>query len=96
MRSNPALDEPSLSIIQFCALEGMSRNAYFKLRAAGNGPRELRFPNSSVVRITPEARAEWHRRFEKPSKAMDAERKRRAAQGAKAGRTRAPAASKGV
>lgn len=92
MRSNPTRhDERTYSITEFCVLEGMSRNAYFLLRKAGNGPRELRIPGSSIVRITPEARADWHRRFETPSKAMDAERKRRSAQGAKAGRASAPA-----
>lgn len=97
MRTNPVLsNERTYTITEFCVLEGLSRNAYFLLRKAGNGPRELRIPGSSIVRITPEARAEWHRRFEKTSKAMDAERKRHAAQGAKAGRTRAPRSNVGA
>lgn len=59
------LDERSLSINEFCAAESISRATYFKMKTAGNGPKEMRLPNSAIVRISPEARKEWHRRLER-------------------------------
>lgn len=60
-----ALDERSLSIDEFCAAENISRSTFFKMKNAGNGPKEMRLPGSSIVRISPAARREWHRRLEK-------------------------------
>ena len=50
----------SSSIDEFCASEGISRGQYYKLRKEGRGPREMRLAGQ-LVRITPEAKAEWRR-----------------------------------
>jgi hypothetical protein len=53
------------SIPAFCRRKGISHSTYYKMRAKGHAPRELRIPGSSIVRITPEAEADWEREMEK-------------------------------
>ena len=43
MQPQPAADERSYTIKEFCAVEQISKFTYFKMREAGLGPRELRF-----------------------------------------------------
>jgi hypothetical protein len=57
------LIEPSFKIADFCKAEGISLATYHKMRKAGHGPQEMRVPNTTIVRITPEARKEWHERL---------------------------------
>jgi hypothetical protein len=47
------------SIPAFCRRKDISHSTYYKMRAAGHGPRELRIPGSSIIRITPEAERAW-------------------------------------
>jgi hypothetical protein len=47
----------ALTIAEFCAAHRISQSFYFKLKAAGLGPREMRALNK--VLITPEASAAW-------------------------------------
>lgn len=54
----PPVPEASLTIKEFCHLERISRPTYYKLQRQGRGPAEMRF--GTAVRISPEARAEWH------------------------------------
>ena len=56
---------PDLTIAGFCAKHNFHTTKYFKLRAAGRGPRELRIDR--VIRITPEADADWVREHENPT-----------------------------
>jgi hypothetical protein len=48
---------PSMSIDEFCALEGISRPAYFAMRAKGQGPDEMHHGNT--IRISSPARDAW-------------------------------------
>src|SRR2546430_7900802 len=57
--------EPSLTIPEFCIAERISEPTYYKLRAAGLGPEELRY--LQVVRITYSARREWQKRLQNPT-----------------------------
>jgi len=54
--------EPSYTISAFCEAEGITPPTYFKLRAAGRGPREMRY--GTVVRISHRARLDWQRQQE--------------------------------
>jgi hypothetical protein len=56
--------EPSFTIPEFCELEHISQATYHKMRKGGYGPRETRIPFTTLVRITPAARAEWHERMD--------------------------------
>jgi hypothetical protein len=73
----------SLTIAEFCALERISKAAYYGLRGRG-----LRPPGTSIVRITAQARREWHARIGEAQKSQAAELEvaRRSAQAAEAGR----------
>ena len=51
------------SIPEFCTLLVISTPTYYKMRAAGQGPREMRMVGS-VVRISAEAFADWKRQRE--------------------------------
>jgi hypothetical protein len=67
------------SIRGFCHRKNFAISTYFKLRAKGLGPRELRPPGTSIVRITPEAEADWDRQMEQtPIPNRLAERARKA------------------
>jgi hypothetical protein len=60
-RHEDLIDEPrALTRQEFCHLERMSLSTYHKLQRAGNGPDEVKFPNMAFVRITSEARHDWH------------------------------------
>jgi hypothetical protein len=59
--------EPSYSIAGFCRAESISEPTYFKLREAGLGPRELRYPGINVVRITHAARLAWQEMMQNPT-----------------------------
>ncbi len=47
----------SYTVEEFCELNGISRSGYYKNRAAGIGPREMRV--GARVLISKEAAAEW-------------------------------------
>lgn len=57
--------ERSFSIAELCEAENISAGTYFNLRREGLGPREIRF--RSTVRITPDARREWHEKLRRHS-----------------------------
>ena len=58
----PGFPHVSLTIPQFCIAEGKSIAAYYDERKRGLGPKEHCPPGSKSIRITPEARAEYHHR----------------------------------
>ena len=62
----------ALSIEEVCRCVSTSTTTYYKMRAAGQGPREMRMSNG-VVRITPKAMREWGR----PRKTSQFQEKRR-------------------
>ena len=78
----------SLTRQEFCALERMSLSTYHKLKRAGFGPDEVKFPGMAFVRITSEARHEWHGRNEayRKSQAAVLEDQRRSALASVAGK----------
>jgi hypothetical protein len=77
-----------LTRAEFCKLERMSLSTYHKIRRSGHGPDEMKFPQMAFVRITPEARREWHQSIEeyRKSKAAELEASRRSALAQAAGR----------
>jgi hypothetical protein len=62
----------SLTRAEFCLLEHMSLSTYHKLQRAGLGPDEIKFPGLAFVRITAEARREWHAKIEAQRKTQAA------------------------
>ena len=62
--------EYSLTIPDFCAMEGIEETTYFALQAAGRGPREM-FLGGTIIRISAEARRDWHREREKETERPD-------------------------
>jgi hypothetical protein len=54
------VDDRSLTLRQFCAAEGICLASYFAMRRRGYAPVELRIPGSRIIRITHEARRNWH------------------------------------
>jgi hypothetical protein len=70
LKTPVAQEEPSITIREFCAGEQISEPTYHKLRNLGLGPREMRFPNLKLVRITMKARDEWRARMENPTPEM--------------------------
>jgi hypothetical protein len=54
---------PSYTIKQFCQLEHISAPTYHGLKNRGLGPREMR-PTPGIVRISAEARRDWHAMLE--------------------------------
>jgi hypothetical protein len=58
----PASSGGSKTIAEFCRDNRISRSFYYKMRNAGIGPDEMRV--NTIVRITREAEARWHRRGE--------------------------------
>jgi hypothetical protein len=87
-------DDRSLTIAQFCALEQLSRASYFKLQRNGLGPVELRAPGCAFVRITPQARIDWHKKMAEAQASQQAkqERNRRVAIARRAGERAAQSA----
>jgi len=55
----------SFTIDEFCTAERISRAQYYVMRRAGLGPREMR--HGRAVRISPQARHDWHRTREAAS-----------------------------
>ena len=78
----------SLTKAEFCELERMSVATYHKLKRAGYGPAEVRFPGMAFARITPQARQEWHALIEKlrTDKNLQLELERRTVQSREAGK----------
>ncbi len=81
-------EDRALTVAEFCALERMSLTTYHKLKKSGHGPDEVRFPGMSFVRITKEARAEWHAKIEewRKSEAVALEQQRRSAEAKRKGK----------
>jgi hypothetical protein len=52
--------ERSLTLQEFCEAEKICLASYYKMKKRGHGPIELRIPHTKIVRITPEARRQWH------------------------------------
>jgi hypothetical protein len=59
---NKITTEPSYTIREFCAEERIAEPTYYKMRAQGLGPKELRY--LQVVRITHASRLEWQKRLQ--------------------------------
>jgi hypothetical protein len=57
------VEEASLTIGDFCRLERFSKKIYHGLKQRGLGPEETCPPGTRVIRISPEARREWHVRM---------------------------------
>jgi hypothetical protein len=57
--------ESSYTIREFCRVERITPPTYYKLRAQGLGPREMR--TGTLVRITHRARLDWHWARENPT-----------------------------
>jgi hypothetical protein len=55
--------EHALTIRQFCILENVAVATYYKMRRLGHGPDEMRIPGTALVRITQQARRDWHARI---------------------------------
>jgi len=60
------LHESSLTITEFCVLEGISRTTYNELKKLKLGPREHEHPGSGGPKISPTARHDWHKERENP------------------------------
>jgi hypothetical protein len=62
----PIHDEPgdSMTVNEFCARNRISKQFYYKLRARGDGPVEMRL--GSRVLISKEEAADWRRRMARP------------------------------
>ena len=68
-----ATEELPLSINELCKLERISRSKYMAMRRAGLGPAETRYPDitlpdgrikqNKTIRITPQARRDWHEKL---------------------------------
>jgi len=56
-------EDRSMTIAAFCAAEAFSKAQYFKLKRLGLGPAEFRIPGTALIRISPQARADWHARM---------------------------------
>lgn len=63
----PSHDEPrdSMTVNEFCARNRISKQFYYKLRARGDGPTEMRL--GSRVLISKEEAADWRRRMARPA-----------------------------
>ncbi|QIA23279.1 helix-turn-helix domain-containing protein [Mesorhizobium sp. AA22] len=67
MNKVPSADpEETISIPEFCRRFRISTPTYYKMRAEGCGPRELRMAGQ-VVRIRPEAIRDWIADRESPT-----------------------------
>ena len=68
----------SLTRTEFCYVENMSPTKYHGLKNKGLGPEEMNI--DGMIRITPEAREEWHKRMAELAKGeaarLEAERRR--------------------
>jgi predicted DNA-binding transcriptional regulator AlpA len=59
------VDDPSLSIQEFCDAEGLGRATYYNLKKEGRAPREMRV--AGLIRITHADRVAWRKRMVKES-----------------------------
>jgi len=57
-------DKLTLSVKEFCDLVPMSERMYYKMKSAGQGPREMRLGRH--IRITRRAVEDWLARLEGP------------------------------
>jgi hypothetical protein len=83
--------EASMTLKQFCGAEQMCPGSYFKMRAKGLAPVEIRVPGTRIIRITAESRREWHRMLAALAQSREArlEAERQRAQSVKAGKAAA-------
>jgi hypothetical protein len=58
-KNSTAFQRAAFTIREFCERQGFSAPVYYKMRAKGLGPAELRV--DGLVRITAESEAEWQR-----------------------------------
>lgn len=58
----PACEEQSYTVKEFCIKHRISKQTYMRLRARGLGPKEIRL--FSTIRITHDADQEWQRERE--------------------------------
>ena len=79
--------EHSYTKQEFCELERISVPTYHKLQKNGYGPEEVRFPGMTFVRITQQARREWHENNKKlkHNEKLNLDQQRRTAQTSAAG-----------
>ena|SRR5258707_14555388 len=61
----PPKYEPSYTIDEFCRVECISVEYYYKLKKLGRTPREMRL--GGLIRITHRARLDWQRARENPT-----------------------------
>ena len=88
-QKKPIDENYPLSITDFCKVEGISPYTYHeKLRPRGLIPKEFRIPGTQIVRISPEARREWHERMDREEiqEQIERERERRVAFAREAGK----------
>jgi hypothetical protein len=80
--------DQSKTIQQFCDVENISLASYYAIRRKGHAPTELRVPGTDIIRITPEAHADWRARMAEFAVSEEAalERQRRVAQRSAAGK----------
>jgi hypothetical protein len=57
---NPSPIEPSISVSEFCEIEGISRTAYYAMKKRGEGPDETHVGNRRT--ISPESHRRWRKR----------------------------------
>jgi hypothetical protein len=65
--------EESLTISEFCKLEKISKATYYAMQHKGTGPVETRHTNPDIIRISPQARSDWHERLQSLSDAPEAQ-----------------------
>jgi hypothetical protein len=84
-------EDRSISIGEFCLLEGFSLGYFYKLKKLGLAPKILHPPGTQIFRITAQARRDWHSRMEKEgqTKAAKQEAQRRTELGRRAGKAAA-------
>jgi len=60
-----SLERVAYTIPEFCFRNHISRQKYYKLRAEGRAPVEMRL-GLNVIRITAEAERDWQRQMQEP------------------------------
>ena len=66
----PSNSERNETIYEFCEREGISYSHYMGLKRKGIGPKELHI--GRALRITPQAKREWHAMLEKLANSKEA------------------------
>lgn len=64
------MEQLALSVSEFCAAHGVSRDTFYQLIRRGEGPTVMRVGRRTLVSV--EAAAEWRRRMEQRSPAKAA------------------------